>query len=76
MPSTPHLSQPPVNPPDPVGVFEANFGRLPQWVKPGIISPMLKAVLSPCRYSSPPLGAGSSSAALKVFEGALKEREL
>src|SRR5215203_3591018 len=29
MPSTPYLSQPPVNSPDPVGVFEANFGRLP-----------------------------------------------
>src|ERR687889_1950246 len=29
MPSTPHLSQPPVDPPDPVGVFEANFHSLP-----------------------------------------------
>src|SRR5215217_102708 len=29
MPSTPHLSQPPVHSPDLISVFEANFGRLP-----------------------------------------------
>src|SRR5215217_8873909 len=29
MPSTPHLSQPPVDPPDPVGVPETSVHRLP-----------------------------------------------
>src|SRR5919107_3623416 len=29
MPSTPHLCEPPVHPPDLVGVLEANFYRLP-----------------------------------------------
>ena len=52
MSPTTHLSQPPVDPPDPVGVFETDPYLLPpDWEQIGLIEPMLKADLSAYRFS-------------------------
>src|SRR3712207_1199553 len=73
MPSAPHLSQPSVDPPYLVGVFEGHFHRLPPDSQySGVYAAHTQDDLSAYRSAGAPGGVGAGSAPSKAFERVLR----